>query len=151
MSVSAAYLLRSPEEPREPMDWTPEASRRARGFAVYAALRSLGRRGVEDLVDRCCRLARRFADRLRQEPVIQILNEVVLNQVLVRVAPPTGDADAATREALRVIQEERVCWLGGTRWRDMDAMRISVSNWSTTESDVDRSADSIIRATRRQA
>jgi len=150
MSVSAAYLLRSPEEPREPMDWTPEASRRARGFAVYAALRSLGRRGVEDLVDRCCRLARRFADRLRQEPVIQILNEVVLNQVLVRVAPPTGDADAATREALRVIQEERVCWLGGTRWRDMDAMRISVSNWSTTENDVDRSADSIIRATRRQ-
>jgi glutamate/tyrosine decarboxylase-like PLP-dependent enzyme len=133
------------------MDWTPEASRRARGLAVYAALRSLGRRGVEDLVDRCCRLARRFADRLRQEPTIQILNDVVLNQVLVRVVPPTGSADAATHEAMRVVQEERVCWLGGTRWHDMDAMRISVSNWSTTDEDVDRSADSIIRATRRQA
>ena len=102
MSLSAAYLVRSPEEPREPMDWTPESSRRARGFAVYAALRSLGRSGVADLVDRCCRLARRFADRLQQEPTIRILNDVVLNQVLVRVVPPTGDADAATREALRL-------------------------------------------------
>jgi len=148
MSLSAAYLVRSAEEPREPMDWTPESSRRARGFAVYAALRSLGRSGVADLVDRCCRLARRFADRLRQEPTIQILNEVVLNQVLVRVVPPARDADAATREALRLVQEERVCWLGGSHWHGMDAMRISVSNWSTTEDDIDRSADSIIRAVR---
>jgi glutamate/tyrosine decarboxylase-like PLP-dependent enzyme len=148
MSLSAAYLVRSPEEPREPMDWTPESSRRARGFAVYAALRSLGRSGVEDLVDRCCRLARRFADRLREAPRIQILNDVVLNQVLVRVVPQNGDADAATREALRLVQEERVCWLGVTRWHGMDAMRISVSNWSTTDDDVDRSADSIIRAAR---
>ena len=151
MSLSAAYLMRSAEEPREPMDWTPESSRRARGFAVYAALRSLGRSGVADLVDRCCRLARRFADRLQQEPTIRILNDVVLNQVLVRVVPPAGDADAATREALRLVQEERVCWLGGSHWHGMDAMRISVSNWSTTESDIDRSADSIIRAVRRQS
>ena len=136
MSLNAAYLVRSPDEPREPMDWTPESSRRARGFAVYAALRSLGRSGVADLVDRCCRLARRFADRLRAEPTIQILNDVVLNQVLVRVVPPSGDADAATREALRLVQEERVCWLGGTRWHGMDAMRISVSNWSTTDDDI---------------
>jgi glutamate/tyrosine decarboxylase-like PLP-dependent enzyme len=131
------------------MDWTPESSRRARGFAVYAALRSLGRTGLKDLVDRCCRLARRFAHRLREVPTIQILNDVVLNQVLVRVVPPTGDADAATREALRLVQEERVCWLGVTRWHGMDAMRISVSNWSTTEDDVDRSADSILRAVER--
>jgi glutamate/tyrosine decarboxylase-like PLP-dependent enzyme len=151
MSLSAAYLVRSPEDPREPMDWVPESSRRARGFAVYAALRSLGRSGVADLVDRCCRLARRFADRLRQEPSIRILNDVVLNQVLVRVVPPGGDADAATGETLRIVQEERVCWLGGSRWHDMDAMRISVSNWSTTEEDIDRSADSIIRAARRSA
>lgn len=149
-SLGAAYLVRSPEDPREPMDWVPESSRRARGFAVYAALRSLGRSGVEDLIDRCCRLARRFADRLRQEPAIRILNEVVLNQVLVRVVPPNGDADAATREALRLVQDERICWLGGSRWHDMEAMRISVSNWSTTEDDIDRSADSIIRAARRQ-
>ena len=146
MSISAAYLMRSADEPREPMDWTPESSRRARGFAVYAALASLGRSGVAELVERCCRLARRFADRLRQEPTIQILNEIVLNQVLVRVVPPGGDADAATQEALRLVQEERVCWLGGSRWHGMDAMRISVSNWSTTEEDIDRSADSIIRA-----
>ncbi len=151
MSLAAAYLVRSPEEPREPMDWVPESSRRARGFAVYAALRSLGRSGVADLVDRCCRLARRFADRLQHEPSIRILNEVVLNQVLVRVEPQGGDADAATREALRIVQEERVCWLGGSRWHGMEAMRISVSNWSTTDEDIDRSADSIIRAARQQA
>jgi glutamate/tyrosine decarboxylase-like PLP-dependent enzyme len=151
MSMSAAYLVRSPEEPREPMDWTPESSRRARGFAVYAALRSLGRTGVERLVDRCCALARRFADRLRREPGIEILNDVVLNQVLVRIVPPSGvaaDADAATRAALARVQDQGVCWLGGTRWHDMDAMRISVSNWSTTEADVDRSAESIIGAAR---
>jgi glutamate/tyrosine decarboxylase-like PLP-dependent enzyme len=151
MSLNAAYLVRSADEPREPMDWVPESSRRARGFAVYAALRSLGRSGVSDLVDRCCRLARRFADRLRQEPSIRILNDVVLNQVLVRVVPVEGDADAATRAALRLVQDEQVCWLGGSRWHDMDAMRISVSNWSTTEEDIDRSADSIVRAARRQA
>ena len=150
MSLAAAYLVRSPEEPREPMDWVPESSRRARGFAVYAALRSLGRSGVADLVERCCRLARRFADRLRQEPSIEILNEVVLNQVLVRVVPAEGDADAATQAALRLVQDERICWLGGSRWHGMEAMRISVSNWSTTDQDIDRSADSIIRAARRQ-
>jgi glutamate/tyrosine decarboxylase-like PLP-dependent enzyme len=148
MSLAAAYLVRSADEPREPMDWTPESSRRARGFAVYAAIRSLGRRGIEDLVDRCCRLARRFADRLRQEPGIEILNDVVLNQVLVRIVAASGDADAATRAALARVQAARVCWLGGTRWHDMDAMRISVSNWSTTEEDIDRSADSIIEAVR---
>ena len=149
MSLSAAYLVRSPEEPREPMDWVPESSRRARGFAVYTALRSLGRSGVADLVERCCRLARRFAELLAREPSIRVLNDVVLNQVLVRVEPPGGDADVATRDALRIVQEEGVCWLGGTRWHGMDAMRISVSNWSTTDEDVDRAADSIIRAARR--
>ncbi len=158
MSFSAAYLMRSGDEPREAMDWTPESSRRARGFAVYAALRSLGRSGVADMIERCCRLAKRFADRLSAEPSIRILNDVVLNQVLVRVEPQADgarglsgadvDADAATRDALKRVQDERVCWLGGTRWHGLDAMRISVSNWSTTEEDVDRSADSILRAVR---
>jgi glutamate/tyrosine decarboxylase-like PLP-dependent enzyme len=148
MSVAAAYLTRSADEPREPMDWVPESSRRARGFVVYAALRSLGRSGLADLVERCCRLARRFADRLREEPSIRVLNDVVLNQVLVRVEPASGDADEATRAALKRVQDERVCWLGGTRWHGMEAMRISVSNWSTTDDDVDRSADSILRAAR---
>jgi glutamate/tyrosine decarboxylase-like PLP-dependent enzyme len=151
MSMRAEYLIRdssSASQAREPMDWTPEASRRARGFAVYAALRSLGRRGIEDLVDRCCRLAASFADRLRHEPGVQILNDVVLNQVLVRVRPASGDADAATREALAGVQAERVCWMGGTQWHGMEAMRISVSNWSTTEADVGRSVESIVRAVR---
>jgi len=148
MSLTASYLVRTGTELREPMDWTPESSRRARGLAIYAALRSLGRSGVADLIDRCCRHARRFAERLRAEPGIRILNDVVLNQVLVRVVPAAGDADAATRAAVARIQEERICWLGGTRWRGMDAMRISVSNWSTTEEDVDRSVESIIRAAR---
>jgi glutamate/tyrosine decarboxylase-like PLP-dependent enzyme len=148
MSLTAAYLVRSPDEPREPMDWTPESSRRARGFAVYAALRSLGRSGIADLVDRCCRLARRFADRLQRERDLVILNDVVLNQVLVRVVPASGGADAATRAALARVQAAGICWLGGTRWHDMDAMRISVSNWSTTEEDIDRSADSIVAAAR---
>jgi glutamate/tyrosine decarboxylase-like PLP-dependent enzyme len=148
MSMSAAYLARSPNEPREGMDWTPESSRRARGFSIYAAIKSLGRCGIEEMIDRCCRMARRFADRLRTDPAIEILNDVVLNQVLVRVVPPRGDADAATRDALRLAQDERICWLGGTRWHGRDAMRISVSNWSTREDDVDRSADSIIRSVR---
>jgi len=149
MSLDAAYLQRSAGEPREPMDWTPEASRRARGFAVYAALASLGRQGVAAMIDRCCALARRFADRLRRDPSCQILNDVVLNQVLVRIVPPPGtEADAATEAVIRAVQEERICWLGGTSWRGVPAIRISVSNWSTTEDDVDRSADSILRAVR---
>jgi glutamate/tyrosine decarboxylase-like PLP-dependent enzyme len=149
MSLTAAYLVRSGPQPRESMDWVPESSRRARGFAVYAALKSLGRTGVEDLVDRCCRLARRFADRLRSHPQIKILNEVVLNQVLVRVVPSAGstaDADNVTRAMIAHVQDERVCWAGGTRWRNMEAMRISVSNWSTSDEDVDRSVESILRA-----
>jgi len=149
MSMDAAYLVRGEGQPREPMDWTPESSRRARGFSVYAALRSMGRRGVADMIDRCCALARRFADRLREHPWIRIPNDVVLNQVLVHVVPPSGAADEATAEVLRTVQDERVCWLGGTTWHGMHAMRISVSNWSTTERDIDRSADSILRAVRR--
>ena len=146
MSLDAAYLVRSPGEPREPMDWTPEASRRARGFAVYAALRSLGRRGVAAMIERCCALAKRFADRLTSDPSIAILNDVVLNQVLVRV----DGSDARTADTLRRVQDERVCWLGGTTWHGMHAMRISVSNWSTTDEDIDRSADAILRAARQQ-
>ena len=146
MSMDAAYLVRSAGEPRECMDWTPESSRRARGFAIYAAIRSLGRRGVSEMIERCSMLARRFGDRLRADPSIAILNDVVLNQVLVRV----GDSDARTAEVLKRVQDERICWLGGTKWRDRFAMRISVSNWSTTEADVDRSADSILRAARQR-
>jgi glutamate/tyrosine decarboxylase-like PLP-dependent enzyme len=149
MSMDAAYLVRSAGEPREAMDWTPESSRRARGFAVYAALRSLGRRGVAELIERCCALAVRFADRLRAHPSVRVLNDVVLNQVLVRIEPTGRDGDAATRETLRAVQAEGICWLGGTTWHGVDAMRISVSNWSTSETDIDQSAAAILRAVQR--
>ncbi|MBE1501645.1 glutamate/tyrosine decarboxylase-like PLP-dependent enzyme [Amycolatopsis lexingtonensis] len=118
-------------------DLTLESSRRARGFAVWAALRELGRDGVAELVDRCCRLARRFADRL-EEGGAEIANDVVLNQVLVSF----GDG---TDELVRKVQDDGTCWLGGTTWRGRRYLRISVSNWSTTEADVDRSAAAILR------
>ena len=146
MTISASYLVQTAGRERDPFDWVPEFSRRARGFTVWAALRFLGRSGVVDLVERCCALARRMADRLRQAPDVEILNEVVLNQVLVRFQPRGGgDADAFTREVIARVQADGTCWLGGTTWHGMAAMRISVSNWSTTEDDIDRSAEAILR------
>lgn len=144
---SAAYITYGESE-RDPFRWVPEYSRRARGFATYAALRSLGRDGVAELVDRCCSLAGRMADRLRSAGGgIEILNDVVLDQVLVRFRPTDGgDPDAWTREVVRRVQDDGTCWLAGTAWHGMAAMRISVINWSTTEADIDRSADAIIRA-----
>jgi len=121
-------------------DFVPESSRRARGFATWAALRSLGRSGVAELVDRCCGLARRFATGLGAHTGIEIANDVVLNQVLVRV----GDAGATERVARR-LQEEGTLWLGATTWRGERLLRISVSNWSTTEADVDRCVETIAR------
>ncbi len=128
------------------MTGTPRASRRARGFPVYAAIRTLGRSGIVDLVDRCCSHARRFAKALAREPGVEVLNDVVLNQVLVRFLDPGGDHDARTRAVVKAVQEEGTCWLGGTTWQGKVAMRISVSNWSTTTDDVDRSAAAILRA-----
>src|SRR3954468_19434682 len=133
MSLSAAYLVAG--EQRDNYDYTPEASRRARGFALYAALRSLGRKGVAELVERHCAQARRFASIL-SDGGAEILNDVVLNQVLV-AAPPS----AAAR-----IQADGTCWVGGTVWHGREAIRISVSNWSTTDADVERSAAAILRA-----
>ena len=154
MSLSAPYLIMAEEGERDPCDWVPESSRRARGFAVYAALRSLGRKGLADLVERCCDLAKLMAARLEAEPGISILNEVVLNQVVVRFhAGPNGAADpeaddAFSKEVIAAVQAEGTCWAGGTHWRDQEAMRISVSNWSTTEADIERSAEAIIRCCR---
>jgi glutamate/tyrosine decarboxylase-like PLP-dependent enzyme len=146
MSVSAAYYVPRPEMARDNHDWVPEASRRARGFAIYAALRSLGRRGVAEMIERCCSLARRMADRLSTRAGVQILNEVVLNQVLVRFrAPDGGDSDAFTADIVRRVQRDGTCWLSGTTWHGMTAMRISVSNWSTSEDDIDVSAAAILR------
>ena len=140
MAVAASYLQRA--DGRSPSDWVPESSRRARGFAVWAALRSLGRNGVAELVDRCCDHAQAFAELLGAEPGIEILNDVVLNQVLVRF----GDDDETTREVVRRVQADGTCWLGGTDWQGRAAMRISVSSFRTTREDVERSAAAILDA-----
>jgi glutamate/tyrosine decarboxylase-like PLP-dependent enzyme len=146
MGTHAGYLVQSGGTERDQLDWNPEASRRARGFSIYAAIRSLGRSGIADLVDRCCSHARRFAEALAREPGVEVLNEVVLNQVLVRFLDLDGDHDARTRAVVRAVQEDGTCWLGGTTWQGKGAMRISVSNWSTTTEDVDRSVAAILRA-----
>ena len=134
-SFTAAYLGSTPS----PANLTLESSRRARGFATWAALRQLGRDGVADLVERCCRLARRFADGLTAGGV-HIANDVMLNQVLAGF----GD-DARTDRVIEAVQQDGTCWMGGTTWRGQRLMRISVSNWSTTEADVDRSLEAILR------
>jgi glutamate/tyrosine decarboxylase-like PLP-dependent enzyme len=138
MAVSASYLQRGGD--RSPSDWVPESSRRARGFAVWAALRALGRTGVAELVDRCCDHARTFASVLGAEPGVEILNEIVLNQVLVRF----GGDDGATREVVSRVQADGTCWLGATDWQGRAAMRISVSSFRTTAEDVERSAEAIL-------
>jgi glutamate/tyrosine decarboxylase-like PLP-dependent enzyme len=146
MSLHAPYYVLASRAERDNCDWVPEASRRARGFTVYAALRSLGRDGISDLVDRCCRLARRMAERLREDPQVAILNDVVLNQVLVRFSDPARvDDDQFTADVIRRVQDDGTCWLGGTVWHGMQAMRISISNWSTTEHDIDISAEAILK------
>ncbi|HSC28581.1 MAG TPA: aminotransferase class V-fold PLP-dependent enzyme [Vicinamibacterales bacterium] len=144
-TLDAAYIVRDVAE-RDPHEFVPEESRRGRAVPVYAVLRALGRQGLRDLVDRCCALARRMAAALQPDPAVRILNDVVLNQVLVRFEPPGGgDADAFTRQVIAGVQEDGTCWAGGTTWHGMAAMRISISNWSTTEADIDRSAEAIRR------
>jgi glutamate/tyrosine decarboxylase-like PLP-dependent enzyme len=152
LTARASYLVQTTGAERDPFEWVPEFSRRARGFPVYAALRSLGRRGVAEMIERCCRLARRMAEGLGRGPGIRILNEVVLNQVLVRFEPPAGgDADAFTRAVIARVQRDGTAWLGGSRWRDQEVMRISVSNWSTTEADADASVEAILAAAAAEA
>jgi glutamate/tyrosine decarboxylase-like PLP-dependent enzyme len=149
MSATASYLIQADGAERDPFDWTPEFSRRARGFATYAALRSLGRRGVARLIEESCRLARLMAARLAGASGAQVLNEVVLNQVLVRFTPAHGGgADTLTDAVIARVQQDGTCWAGGTTWHGMRAMRISVSGWPTTEADIERSAVSILRAAR---
>ena len=137
LSAGGAYISQS--EARIPYQYTPDFSRRARGIEVWAALRQLGRPGLADLIARTCRYARQFAAGLSNAGC-QVLGEVVLNQVLVSF----GDAQR-TREVIRRVQEEGSCWCGGTVWQGHVAMRISVSSWATTDADVERSLEAIIR------
>jgi glutamate/tyrosine decarboxylase-like PLP-dependent enzyme len=149
VSTTAAYLIKSDGAARDAVDWTPEFSRRARSLPVYAVLRHLGRRGVADLVERCCAMARRMAERLAADPRVRILNDVVLNQVLVRFAADDetdGDSgDDLTRAVIERVQRDGTCWLGGTTWQGRAAMRVSVIHFATTAADIDRSAEAIVR------
>jgi glutamate/tyrosine decarboxylase-like PLP-dependent enzyme len=137
MSVSAAYLQTSGV--REPCHYTPEASRRARGIELWAALRSLGREGLRDLIERNCHQTKVFAGRLR-DAGFQVLNDVVLNQVVVSFG-----TDEENRRVIAELQNEGTCWFGVTQWRGHTAMRISLSSWATTKEDVERSLQAILR------
>ncbi len=141
MTSAAAYLIQSRGVERDAVDWVPEFSRRARGIPVYAALRALGRDGIADLIERCCARARQFAELLSATPGVVVLADVVLNQVLVRF----GDDDMLTRAVIAGVQSEGTCWASGTTWHGLAAMRISVSNWATSEEDVVLSADAMLR------
>jgi len=133
ITVHADYLIPADEgAERDQVDWTPEFSRRARGFPVYAALRSLGRRGVTELVERCCAAAARFGERIADVPGVELLNDVVLNQVLFRF-----ESDERTDDVLRRVQEDGAVWMSGTTWDGRKAIRLSVSNWQTGEAEID--------------
>jgi len=138
MSLAAAYIVATGNE-RDPHEFVPEESRRARAVPVYAALRSLGREGFAELIEKNCRQARRFADGLAAAG-FEVLNDVVLNQVLVSFGTPEE-----TKRTIAAIQEDGTCWCGGTVWKGRTAMRISVSNWSTTDEDVERSVAAMVR------
>jgi glutamate/tyrosine decarboxylase-like PLP-dependent enzyme len=141
MSYTAAYLVgQGTGSLRAPSDYVPESSRRARGFATWAALCELGQEGIAELVDRCCALARRFGEQLGATDGVEIANDIVLNQVLVSFG-----SDERTDRVIAAVQRDGTCWMGGTTWRGRRLMRISVSNWSTTEADVDRSVEAIRR------
>jgi glutamate/tyrosine decarboxylase-like PLP-dependent enzyme len=140
MAITAPYL--NPGERREPMQWGPESSRRARGVEVWTALRSLGRQGIKELIERTCRYASIAADRLKAEG-FAILNEVVLNQVLVSF----GDSET-TRKIIRGIQDDGTCWCGGTVWHGQSAMRMSITSWATDEAELEKSLSAIVRIAR---
>ncbi len=144
MGYTAAYLAGHGEGPlRAPADYVVESSRRARGFATWAALRELGRSGLADLVERCCALARSFGDQMDDMDGVSIGNQIVLNQVLVDFG-----SDVRTDDVIARIQRGGTCWMGGTTWHGRRYMRISVSNWSTTQADVDLSVAAIQQAVR---
>jgi glutamate/tyrosine decarboxylase-like PLP-dependent enzyme len=142
MTSTSAYIPRPEDDVPWGFDWTPEFSRRARGIPVYAALRALGRTGVAELVDNCCAHAERMASRLAEADGVQVLNDVVLNQVVVRF----DDDDELTNAVIERTQQDGTCWLSGSTFRDQAVMRCSVVGWQTTTDDIDRSADAILRA-----
>jgi glutamate/tyrosine decarboxylase-like PLP-dependent enzyme len=144
---AAAYLVQDETAGRDGSDWVPESSRRARAIPVYAALRSLGRTGVAELIGRCCELAQRMAGRLAREAGAEILNDVVLNQVIAIFPAADGaKTDALTKAVIERTRQDGVCWVGPSQYGGRVVMRISISNWSTTERDVNLSVEAIARA-----
>ncbi len=145
MGATAAYLIQQGDDAgRDAVNFVPEFSRRARGFPLYAQLRALGRGGLASLIEGSCALARRAATGLAAIPGAAVLNEVVLNQVLVRFSPKDGgDADAFTRRVVEGVQAEGTCWLSGSTWHGLAVMRVSISGQDTTEADIDRSVAAI--------
>jgi glutamate/tyrosine decarboxylase-like PLP-dependent enzyme len=143
MTISASYLIQDEgaRRVRDQVDWVPEFSRRARGFAVYAALRSFGRSGLVELVERCCEGASRFAEAIAALDGVEVLNEVVLNQVLFRF-----ESDERTDEVLQRVQASGEIWLSGTTWNGQKAIRVSVSNWQTTDEEIDLAVESFSAA-----
>jgi glutamate/tyrosine decarboxylase-like PLP-dependent enzyme len=142
LALHAPYLIRHGDALRDGSDWTPESSRRARVFAIWAALRSLGRKGVASMIEACCEHAKNFAEQLATHPDIDILNDVVLNQVLVRV----GDDDERTKETARRVQAQGRSWLADTVRHGKAAIRISVSDHATTPEDVTEAVKAIVSA-----
>ena len=148
MSIQASYLPRFGGELRDEMDGNPELSWRARGVGVDATLRSLGRDGVAGIVERTTSLARRFAEELTRSGHAEVVNDVVLNQVLLRWLPPAGhDPDTFDDQVIACIQVGGAAYVGGTTWRGQRLMRISVSDWATDDADVDRTITAMLRCT----
>ncbi|MBI3892440.1 MAG: aspartate aminotransferase family protein [Candidatus Wallbacteria bacterium] len=145
-----SYAGEESEDRRDGSTWVPDNSRRARAFVLYAVLRELGRSGVREVVERCCRLARQFAFGVARLPCAQVLNDVVLNQVLVRFSSPElNDCDAFQREIAGHVQEEGRCWLGTTTWHGQVVLRASICNWSTTEDDISMLLEALAQAVRK--
>lgn len=142
MEQSAAYRIKVGDA-RDQVDWNPEWSRRARGFPVYAAIRSLGRRGIAELVERCCQHAYRLVTEIGALPGAEVVAIPQINQGLVRFLSPDGDHDRRTDAIIEAIRAKGVAWFGGTLWHDKRVMRVSVCNWRTTDRDVDRTIDSV--------
>ncbi len=146
-TMRCAYAGPANVDCRDGSQWVPENSRRARGFALYAALRNLGRKGVRRLIDNCCDRAQEFANQFAELSYARVLNNVVLNQVLCRLEPESvSDLDAFNTAIASRVQQKGICWIGTTQWLGQTALRISVSNWSTTKEDVCQSMISIRNA-----
>ena len=145
MTIPAAYKIEV-EDVRDQIEWGPEWSRRARGIPLYAALRTLGRNGVAEIIERCCDLTRDLVSRLGSLPGVEVLSEPIINQGLVRFLGSDGDHDARTDEVINRINEGGEAWFGPTTWRGMRVMRVSLSNFRTTSQDIDRTVAAVVKA-----